>query len=242
MGIVKYSSTLFGQVIVTLLAGLKFLQTFPAEVRSTISAFNVVASFFLLYSYLALRALLHSTPNHFLYCIFPLLAGIVWMRLLAFQALALAAYFAFGLPAFLDITLQEDVLAVVARFVLVAVDLHVSFDLDIAYVFELLLSKEGADVIHVDRLLALAAWTVQNVFVKAVSKGANVLSDAQPAESAAAVDEPVRVAHRICADIALSLLNLRQLQYLVLYSLKCGDIGNDLNVPGLKNYLVLKMF
>lgn len=142
------------------------------------------------------------------------------MGLLAFEALALPAYFALSLPTFFEVAFQEDILAVVARFVLAAVDFYVSFDLDVTYFFELFLSEKIAGVIHVDRLSALVFWTVQDFLVKAITKGANVLCDAQPTECAATVDESIRIAHCIGTDITFSFFDVRQFQYLVLYTLK----------------------
>lgn len=74
--------------------------------------------------------------------------------------------------------MQENILTVVARFVLAAVDLYISFNLDIAYFFELFLSEKSAGVIHVDRLSALIFWTVEDFFVETISKSAYVLCDA----------------------------------------------------------------
>lgn len=63
------------------------------------------------------------------------------MRLLAFHAFALPAYLTLDLPVFFNVALQENILAVVARFVLTAIDVYISLYLDIAYLFELFLSE-----------------------------------------------------------------------------------------------------
>ena len=161
------------------------------------------------------------------------------MRLLAFHTFALAAYFALDLPVILDLAFQKNVLAVVARFILTAVHFDVSFYLDIAYLFELFLSEESTGVIHIDGLLALAIGAVENFLSEAIPESADVLRDAQPAEGAVAVDEPVRIAHCVCADIALSFLSIGKLQHPVLHSLKCRNVGYYLDVPGLEDNLVL---
>jgi hypothetical protein len=98
------------------------------------------------------------------------------------------------------------VFTIFAGNVFVLVPLNVLADFNIANLLEFLLGKQSAHIKHANGSLALVVRTAKYLIILTISKHSQVVSNAEPAEGTIAVDEGIRIAHYVCANIALPLL------------------------------------